>query len=187
MTATARPLLVELDEATIGTQLERVGTWLRTVQTLQTSYRRLLGDTLPMVEDPLVRGWLTDLHGHARRHEAEVGRLYAAFDLSPGPSHALTALAGAVVGLGRELVGQVQGRLSGATGSAWRNLRQLTLSNLDSMSAFAVAEQFGLALGRPGAVDIAFRVVSEKSEHQLLLREVFLEFATDAVLYRGDV
>ena len=60
-------------------------------------------------------------------------------------------------------------------------------TNLDSMSAFAVAEQLGLALGRPRAVDVAFRVVSEKSAHQLLLREVFLEFAADAVLHRRDV
>ena len=55
------------------------------------------------------------------------------------------------------------------------------------MSAFAVAEQLGLALGRPQAVDVAFRVVSEKSAHQLLLREVFLEFAADAVLYGRSV
>jgi hypothetical protein len=44
-----------------------------------------------------------------------------------------------------------------------------------------------VVLGRPHAVDVVSRVVSEKSEQQLLLREVFLEFATDAVLYRGDV
>jgi hypothetical protein len=75
----------------------------------------------------------------------------------------------------------------GGSGAAWHDLRQLTLSNLDSMSAFAVAEQLGLALGRPRAVDVAFRVVSEKSAHQLLLREVFLEFAADAVLHRRDV
>jgi hypothetical protein len=54
------------------------------------------------------------------------------------------------------------------------------------MSAFAVAEQLGLALGRPRAGDVAFRIVSEKSAHQLL-REVFLEFAADAVLHRRDV
>ena len=60
-------------------------------------------------------------------------------------------------------------------------------TNLDSMSAFAVAEQLGLALGRPRAVDVAFRVVSEKSAHQLLLCEVSLEFAADAVLHRRDV
>ena len=81
----------------------------------------------------------------------------------------------------------MQGLPAGGSRPAWRDLRQLTLSNLDSMSAFAVAEQLGLALGRPRVVDLAFRVVSEKSAHQLLLREVFLEFAADAVLYRRDV
>ncbi len=53
--------------------------------------------------------------------------------------------------------------------------------------ATLVAEQLGLALGRPRVVEVAFRVVSEKSAHQLLLREVFLEFAADAVLHRRDV
>ena len=49
------------------------------------------------------------------------------------------------------------------------------------------AEQIGLALGRPQAVDVAVRVVAEEGRHQLLLREVLLEFAADAVLYRRDV
>jgi hypothetical protein len=187
MTTSHRALIVELDDATLGAQLERISSWLRTVETLQAGYRKLLGDTLPTIEDPLVRTWLTDLHRHARRHEADAAHLYATFGLSAQSPPLVPALAGAVLGLGRELVGQVQGRLSGASGEAWRNLRRLTLSNLDSMSAFAVVEQFGLALGRPRVVDVAFRVVSEKSEHQLLLREVFLEFAADAVLYRSDV
>jgi hypothetical protein len=36
-------------------------------------------------------------------------------------------------------------------------------------------------------VEIAFPVISKKSEQQLLLQELFLEFATDAVLTPGDV
>jgi len=61
------------------------------------------------------------------------------------------------------------------------------LSNLDAISGFGVAEQLGLALGRPAAVDLARTVVEEKTAHQLLLREVFLELAPDAVLYRRGV
>jgi hypothetical protein len=184
---TTTPLLVELDEATLAAQRGRTATWLATLATLQTGYRRLLGRTVPMVGDPLVRSWLDGLHDAARRHEAAVDEIAAALEVRPAAGHPLTSLAGAVLGLGRELAGQVQGLVAGSSGPAWRDLRQLVLSNLDSMSAFAVAEQVGLALGRPQAVAVAFRVVSEKSEHQLLLREVFLEFAADAVLYRRDV
>jgi hypothetical protein len=182
-----RPLLVELDAATLAAQRERMATWLATVATLQSGYRELLGQTVAMVGDPLVHNWLSELQDAARRHEGAVDQLAAALEVRPAAPHRLTVLVGTAMGLGRELVGQVQGRLSGASGPAWRNLRQLTLANLDSMSAFAVAEQFGLALGRPRAVDITFQVVSEKNEHQLLLREIFLEFAADAVLYRGGV
>jgi hypothetical protein len=55
------------------------------------------------------------------------------------------------------------------------------------MSAFGVAQQFGIALGRPQVVEITFPVISKKSEQQLLLQELFLEFATDAVFTPGDI
>ena len=184
---TRTPLLVELDEATLAAQRQRAATWLVTLASLQTGYRQLLGRTVPLVGDPQVRTWLTELHDAARRHESAVDEIAAGLDVRPAAPRTLTALTGAVLGLGRELAGQVQGLLAGGSGPAWRDLRQLTLSNLDSMSAFAVAEQLGLALGRPRAVDVAFRVVSEKSAHPLLPREVFLEFAADAVLHRRDV
>ena len=184
---TTPPLLVELDQATLAAQRERTASWLATLETLQTGYRQLLGRTVPLVGDPLVRTWLSEVHDAARRHEVAVDEIATALGVRPAVPHPLSALTGAVLGLGRELAGQVQGLVAGASGPVWRDLRQLTLSNLDSMSAFAVAEQLGLALGRPRAVDVAFRVVSEKSAHQLLLREVFLEFAADAVLRRRDV
>jgi hypothetical protein len=43
------------------------------------------------------------------------------------------------------------------------------------------------ALGRPAAVDIAFPIVAEKTRHQLLIRECYLEMAANAILYRRDV
>ncbi len=63
----------------------------------------------------------------------------------------------------------------------------MTLPTVAASPRGAPAAAHSVVLGRPHAVDVVSRVVSEKSEQQLLLREVFLEFATDAVLYRGDV
>src|SRR3954470_17554680 len=107
------PRLVELDDASLGRQRTRVGPWLTTVAGLQTAFRRLLGDTVRMVGDPLASGWLSGMHERAREHEARVDDLFAAFELDrPGPP-ALTALAGAVLGRTREAVGQLQGLLAG--------------------------------------------------------------------------
>jgi hypothetical protein len=184
---TAGALLVGLDERELRRSRIGVAPWLATVATLQTGYRTLLADTVPLIGDPLVRDWLAGLERTARDHEAAVDDLYAAFELPRPVPRALTAVVGAVLGRAREVAGQIQGLVAGGAGTAWRNLRELQLTNLDSMSAFAVAQQFGLAQGRPRVVDIAFPIVAHKSEQQLLLQELFLEYATDSVLRRGDV
>jgi hypothetical protein len=181
------PLLVDLDGPGLRRAQHRVGPWLATVGTLQAGYRSLLGDTVRLVGDPLVRDWLSGAEQTAREHERAVDDLFAAFDLSRPVPRGLPVLLGAVLGRAREVAGQLQGLVAGAGGAAWRNLRQLQLSNLDSMSAFAVVQQFGLAQGRPRVVEIAFPVVAAKSEQQLLLQELFLEYAADSVLRRSDV
>ena len=182
-----RPLLIELNECSLERYRRQVAPWLLTLSSLQTAFRKLVGATVSMVEDPLVRDWLSGVERAAHEHETAVGELYRAFDIPRTPPPLLPTLAGAVMSGARELVGQVEGRLSGASGAAWRNLRQVQLSNLDSMSAFAVAQQFGLAHGRPQVVEIAFPIMHQKSEQQLLLQELFLEFATDAVLGGSDI
>jgi hypothetical protein len=182
-----RPLLVELDGASVERSRSAVAPWLRATATLQSGFRALAGATVPLVTDPLVRDWLTGVEREAREHERAVDALYDAFSLQRTTPALLPTLAGAALATARGLLGQVQGLLAGAHGGAWRNLRQLQLSNLDSMSAFGVVQQFGLGLGIPRVVEIAFPVISMKSEQQLLLQELFLEFATDAVLTPGDV
>jgi len=185
---TNTPQRVEFDADDLDTQRRRVGPWLTTVATLQTAFREMLGDTVPLVTDPLARSWLLGMLETARQHERAVDDLFAAFGLSPVAPSPVTAVAGAVLGRARELLGHVEGVLAGATrGAAWRNLRKLQLANLDALSGFAVAESFGLALARPRAVEISYAVQGQKTQDQLLLRELFLEFATDAVLYRGDI
>lgn len=185
--AERRALLVDLDATELARRRRRVGPWLANVATVQGSYRRLLVGTTRLVRDPLVREWLTGMADTARRHEEAVRDLYEAFDVQPPVPSAVVTVTGTVLGAARAVSGQVQGLLSGGSGAAWRNLRQLQLTNLDAMSGFAAAQQFGLAEGRPRVVEIAFPVVTEKSQQQLLLQELFLEFAADAVLGGSDV
>ncbi|MGC9665316.1 hypothetical protein ACNTMW_02035 [Planosporangium sp. 12N6] len=185
-----RPLLVEVDEATIAAHLDRVTPWLVTTRALQSAYRKALEDTADEVGEPHIRGWLREIAGPAREHEAAVDDLYRAFGHQP-PAPDLVGRAGSLVssvlGTARELVGEVQGRVAGARGRAWRQMRMLLLANLDATSGFAVAEQLGIALGRPAVVDIAFPIVADKTRHQLLIRECFLEMAANAILYQRDV
>lgn len=54
---------------------------------------------------------------------------------------------------------------------------QLYLSNTNVMSAFAVVEQIGLALGIPEIIDVTFPIILEKSADQLLIQEFVLEMA----------
>jgi hypothetical protein len=181
------PALVGLAEPQLRRADRGVAWWLATVATVQTAYRSLLGDTVPMVGDPLARDWLAGMEESAREHERAVDDLFTEFRAPrPAPPVALR-LAGALLGRAREVAGQLQGLLAGGAGPAWRNLRELQLANLDSMSAFSVVQQFGLAQGRPRVVEVAFPVIAKKSEQQLLLQELYLEYATDSVLRRGDV
>ena len=74
--------------------------------------------------------------------------------------------------------------LVGGAKSPWQDVQQLYISNLNSMSAFAVAEQLGLALGIPEILDITFPVIAQKSTDHLLLQEVALEMCSMSILYK---
>ncbi|MEH0821453.1 MULTISPECIES: hypothetical protein [unclassified Micromonospora] len=185
------PLLVEVDDATVHAHLDRVRPWLVTTRTLQSAYRKTLQETADQVSEPHIRAWLHEIAAPAERHEAAVADLHRAFGHEPesagGTAGGMVPLVATVLGAARELVGEAQGLAAGARGRAWRHMRMLLLSNLDAMSGFAVAEQLGLALARPAVVDITFPIVAEKSRHQLLIRECFLEMAANAILYRRDM
>ncbi|MGK5741262.1 hypothetical protein [Micromonospora sp. URMC 103] len=186
-----RALMVELDDATTTAYVDRVAPWLGTTRTLQSAYRKMLEDTANEVGEPHIHAWLHEIADAAGRHEAAVDDLYRAFGLEskarPGTAGSGTPLVPAMLATARELVGDAQGLVAGARGRAWRHLRMLLLSNLDAISGFAVAEQLGLTLGCPAVVDVTFPIVAEKSRHQLLIRECYLEMASNAILYRRDV
>ncbi|MER6591913.1 hypothetical protein ABT214_08695 [Micromonospora purpureochromogenes] len=184
-----RPLLLELDHDTVTAQLDRVVPWLLTTRTLQSAYRKILEDTADEVGEPHIRAWLHEIAVPARQHEEAVADLHRAFGHPPatGTKAAATRAVATALSAVRELTGEAQGVVAGARGRAWRHLRLLLLSNLDAISGFAVAEQLALALGRPAVVDITFPIVADKTRHQLLIRECFLEMASNAILYRRDV
>jgi hypothetical protein len=181
------PLLVELAERTWNEQLERVEPWLATTALLQATFRKMLEDTVggDDVGEPHIRKWLGDMLDAARQHERTIDELYLAFGRDPSTRRPTGAASITLLAKAREITGDVEALAGGARGGGWRRLRELTLTNLDSTTGFAVTEQLGLALGIPLVVDLALPVVGRKTQHQLVLRECLLEMAPKAILY-GD-
>ncbi|NJC81993.1 hypothetical protein [Planosporangium mesophilum] len=178
-----RPLVVEVDGRTWRGYVDRSAEWLETATLLQATYRKLLEDTVEEVADPRLRDRIGDLIESARRHEALINELYVAFSEDELPPSEVRA---SMLARTREVVARVEGLAAGARGGDWRNVRELTLTNLDSTNGFAVIEQLALAMGLPAVVDLVQPVIAEKTRHQLALREYLLEAAPKAVLYRPD-
>jgi hypothetical protein len=100
----------------------------------------------------------------------------------PSTGRSLAGAAAAKVG---EVAADVIGLGGGARGN-WKDLRQLLLESMDSLGAFAIAEQLRYALGVPELADPAFRVVAGKTKDQLLIEEYMLEMGPVALLYHED-
>jgi hypothetical protein len=179
----SKPILLELDEQTWKDWLDRAETWFGNVLMLQATFRQLTEDTLDKVHEPHIRAYLSDMLEVAKQHEQKAEELYRV--IGRDPSHA-RQLGGTLMSKVSQVVADVQGIAGGAVGG-WRDLRQLLLSNLDSMGAFAIAEQLGLALAIPQIVEIAFPIVQEKSTHQLLLQEYMLEMGPVSILYHAPI
>ncbi|MBF9254474.1 hypothetical protein I2I11_14315 [Pontibacter sp. 172403-2] len=173
-------ILIELDAETRSKQLNRAETWFRNVQLTQASYRQLLEDTVEKIEEPHIKQYLAEMAARAKRHEEKLPELFAAIDRAPSDTRTLL---GQVAGKARQALGDFIA-LAGGTAGPWQDLHQVYLSNYNSMSALAVAEQLGLALGIPRVVEITFGMVAEKSTDQLLLQECVLEMSSMAILYK---
>lgn len=179
----AQPILLELDEETWNTQLDRVETWLHNVLLLQTAFRQLAEDTVPKIHEPHIKQYIADIAAQAKEHEQTVDELYRVFDRAPAPGRKLS---GTLLSKAREVIADVEGLAGGAAGG-WRDLRELLLTNVDSLGAFAIAEQLGLALGMPQVVDIIFPVVHAKWTAHLLLQEYMLEMGAKAILFKAPI
>lgn len=176
---TEQPILIELDAACREDQFEKVESWLRNVQLTQASFRQLLEDTVEKVQEPHIKDYLNTMLQQAKAHEKKAEALFPVIGRKPS---SVRKLAGNLLGKSREVWADLLALGGGAKGP-WQDLQQLYISNLNSMSAFAVAEQLGLALGIPEILEITFDVIAEKSSDQLLLQECALEMCSKSILY----
>lgn len=174
------PILVELDQESWNTWIERTTTWFDNVLMTQTTFRHLAEDTQDKVNEPHFKEFLKEIAETAKRHEEQAEALYRAIGRDPAAGRKLM---GTILSKAQEMFGNLENMAGGAVGG-FRNVRQLMLANVDSMGAFAAAEQLGYALGLPEVANIAFAVENEKSKHQLLLQEIMLEMAAQAILYK---
>lgn len=172
-------ILIELDEACRQEHYNRAEAWFQNVQLTQASFRQLLEDTIKTIEEPHIKDYLNTMLAQAREHEQKAEALFATIGRRPS---AIRPFLGEMVGKSRELWADLIA-LAGSAKGPWQYLQQLTIANLNSMSAFAVAEQLGLALGIPAILDITFGVVTQKSTDQLLLQECTLEMCSKSILY----
>ena len=176
----AQTILIELDQETRSKQLDRAKSWFDNVLLTQASFRQLLEDTVEKIEEPHIRQYLAEMVELGKKHEEKARELFSHIDREPSD---VRLVLGEFMGKARQALGDYIA-VAGGTKGPWQDLHQLYLSNYNSMGAFAVAEQLGLALGIPGIVDITFAVVAEKSTAQLLLQEYVLEMCSMSILYK---
>lgn len=175
-----QPILIELDAECREQHYNRAAGWFKNVQLTQASFRQLLEDTVPKIEEPHIKDYLHTMLEQAREHEKMADMLFEVIGRKPS---SIRTTMGELLGKSREVWADVVALAGGAKGP-WQDLQQLYISNLNAMSAFAVAEQLGLALGIPAILDITFNVVAEKSTSHLLLQECALEMCSKSILYK---
>ena len=176
------PILLELDEATWGEQLDRAASWLGNTLMTQEKFRKFAEDTAARMREPHIKKYLEDIVERARAHEELARGLTRAIGREPSSGR---SLAGAALAKGAELVADVVGLGGGARGN-WKDLRQLLIESQDALGAFAIVEQLGYALGLPELADPAFRAIAEKTKDQLLILEYMLEMGPAAILLHQD-
>ena len=175
-----KTILLELDDKTRQQHYDSAAAWFKNVQLTQASFRQLLEDTVAKIEEPHIKHYLSTMLDYAKEHETKAEALFAIIGRKPSSARVLL---GELTGKSRELWADIIA-LGGGTKGPWQDLQQLYISNLNSMSAFAVAEQLGLALGIPEILDITFPVIRQKSTDQLLLQECSLEMCSISILYK---
>ena len=176
-------VLFELDNASWETLINRAEKWFLNVQMIQTSFRKLVEDTLPKINDSNVRVYLETLLKIATRHEGQAGDLLRMIGGKPSTRR---KVAGTGLAKTRELWAGVIG-FSGGAVSAWTDLQQIFHASLDGIAAFGVANDIGLALGLSDITELTLHITNEKLVQHYRLQELVLELATISVLYRSEI
>jgi hypothetical protein len=176
-------VLLELDNTSWGTFLDRAEKWFFNVQMIQAGFRKLVEDTLPKINDSSVHLYLETLHGIAIRHETQVAELFRMIGRQPS---AARKIAGTGLAKTRELWAGVIG-FSGGAVAGWTDLQQILHASLDGIAAFGVANDIGLALGLSEMTELTLHITNEKFVQHYRLQELVLELATMSVLYRSEI
>jgi hypothetical protein len=176
-------VLFELDNASWETLIARAEKWFLNVQMIQTSFRKLVEDTLPKINDSNVRLYLETLLEIATRHETQAADLLRMIGREPSTTRKVadTGLAKT-----RELWAGVIGLAGGAV-AAWMDLQQILHASLDGIAAFGVANHIGLTLGLSDVTELTLHITNEKFVQHYRLQELVLELATISVLYRSEI
>lgn len=172
-------LLLELDEQSWEKFCDNAKKWLDNTLMAQSAFRQMAEDTKNKITEPHLRKYISDIHERAVKHEEQIEELYKFVDRD---SSNVRSILGTILGKSQKAFAQVLAIGGGATGP-WQHLHELFLSNLNSIGAFGVVEQIGLALAIPEMADLAFNIVAEKNTDQLMLQEIVLEMSVPAILY----
>lgn len=178
-----KPIVIEIDQASWTQHLDRVEPWLGTTLTAQAAFRRLLEQVGPTLVEPHSRQAIAQQAETARRHEAEAERFFTL--IGRDPSAARQAL-GAVLAPTQRGATAALAATGGATGN-WLGLQALVPAALNAQTGFAVVEQLALAIGHRELAEAAFDVENEQAGGMLLLKELMLEVAAMAILYKVPV
>ena len=176
---TTNAILIEMDDESWDSFLDSAAKWFDNLLIMQSSYKKLLGDTADKVTELHIKAYLSEMHDRAKLHEDKIETLY---NIVNRDSSVVRKTLGTVLGKAREVLGDVIAFTGGVKGP-WQDLQQLYLSNTNTMGAFAVVEQIGLAMGVPEITDIAIPIEMELAADHLILQELVLEMAGVAIMY----
>jgi len=177
---TTNAILIELDDKSWDSFLDSAAKWFDNLLLVQSSYRKLLADTADKVTELHIKAYLSEMHDREKLHEDKIEELYKIVNRD---SSVVRKTLGTVLGKAREVLGDVIAFTGGVKGP-WQDLHQLFLSNTNTMSAFGVVEQIGLAMGVPEISDIAIPIEMELAADRLILQELALEMAGVAIMYK---
>ena len=177
------PILIEIDQASWKTHLDKVEPWLATCLTNQAAFRQLLEKVAPTLKEPHFRQFVGELAETARRHESEAERFFKIIGRTvPMAGKRRAALLVPTMQSGAEMMAS----LGGAEGS-WLGLQALLPAALNAQSGFAVTEQLALALGIRELAEAAYDIENEQAGGFLVLKELLLESAAISILYKLPV
>ncbi len=179
MKQTKGTILIELDDKSWSDFRDSAAKWFDNLLLVQSSYQKLLEDTVEKVTEMHIKAYLSEMHERAKQHEEKIEELYKIIDRD---SSVIRKTLGTVLGKARQVLADAIA-LTGGVAGPWQDMQQLYLANTNTMSAFAVVEQIGLAMGIEEITNIAIPIEMDLATDHLILQELVLEMAGVAIMY----